>query len=123
MQKQLLVYVLGLIVVVGGFFLWYSSSTKGPQAISDGKVILYYSDTCPHCKNVEAFINENKVMEKYPILERKEAQINQGNLNEMMVKAKICGIPQNQLGFPLLWTGSDCLTGDVSIIDYLKGKI
>lgn len=123
MQKQLLVYIIGLLVVVGGFVLWYSSSTKGPQAISDGKVILYYSDTCSHCKNVEAFIDENKVMEKFPILERKESQINQDNLNEMIKKSKICGIPQNELGFPLLWTGSDCITGDVGIIDFLRGKI
>lgn len=123
MQKQLWLYILGLIVVIGGFLFWYSSWMSGPQAKGDGKVILYYSDTCPHCKIVEAYINENKVLEKYPILERKESQINQDNLNEMIAKAKICGIPKNQLGFPLLWTGSDCITGDVSVIDYLKEKI
>ncbi|MDO8509729.1 MAG: hypothetical protein Q7S24_01145 [bacterium] len=123
MQRQLLLYIVGLVAVIGGFFIWYSSSSNRPQAISDGSVILYYSDTCPHCKKVEAFIIENQVMKKYPILQRKEAQINQDNQNEMINKGNICGISRNQLGFPLLWNGSDCITGDVSIIEYLKEKI
>jgi hypothetical protein len=41
----------------------------------------------------------------------------------MADRAAKCGLSKEQLGVPLLWTGSECFGGDVDIINYFKEKL
>jgi nitrogen fixation/metabolism regulation signal transduction histidine kinase len=84
--------------------------------------ILFYGDGCPHCANVENFINSNGVLGKTSLIE-KEVYNNKDNFNEFSEKAKLCGIDSNSLVVPFLWDGSQCILGDTPIIDYLKNQI
>jgi len=121
MKKQLILYLLALVVTVIGVSFWaYQNSKPLP---SDGKLILYYRDGCPHCINVEKYISENKVLEQLPQLQIKEGAINRENTDEMLQYAKKCRIPLNQVGFPFLWNGETCLLGDVDIINYFSEQI
>jgi glutaredoxin len=118
MKKQLVLYILALVIAIAGVSFWaYQNSKPAP---SDGKLILYYRDGCPHCVNVEKFMADNGVQEKLVNLQIKEGAINQDNSNEMLKYAKQCQIPLDLVGYPFLWTGSNCLLGDSDIINYFS---
>jgi len=121
MKKQLILYVLALVITVAAVSVWAYQNSK--TTLNDGRLVLYYRDGCVHCANVEKFMAENGVKEKIVKLEVKEGAIDRANADEMLKYAKKCQIPLSTLGFPFLWTGSSCLMGDVDIIDYFSGQI
>lgn len=121
MKKQLVLYILALVITVAAVSFWaYQNSKPAPN---DGRLILYYRDGCPHCANVEKFMADNGVKDKLANLEMKEGNINRDNADEMLKYAKQCQIPLSNLGFPFLWTGGDCLLGDTDIIGYFSEQI
>ena len=92
--------------------------------ITDKNIILYYSESCPHCKNVEKYIEENGIKGKVAFIEKEVAK-NSQNAEEMFGKAKACNIPAKTVGIPFLWDGENgnkCLMGDIDIIQYFKTK-
>jgi glutaredoxin len=109
--------IIGLVFFAAIFFAF---SKNNPPA--NGQIILFYGDGCPHCINVDKFINDNKVEEKISFV-RKEVFNNQKNAEEMAGKAKTCGLPTDTIGVPFLWTGSQCVLGDTDIINFFKEKI
>jgi glutaredoxin len=92
------------------------------QQTEQSQIILFYGDGCPHCAIVEDFIGENNVKEKLSF-EEKEVYYNQKNADDLVEKAKACGIPINSIGVPFLWDGSRCFVGDQDIIDFFNQKI
>lgn len=90
-------------------------------AEDDSPIILFYGEECPHCKNVEKYLDENKVAEKIQFSER-EVYHDEANAALMAEKAKQCGYDENNLGVPFLWTEEKCFMGDVDIIQYFKEK-
>ena len=122
MKKQLIWYVIILVVAITGVCIW-AYKTSQPATQDDGKLILYYRVGCPHCENVEKYMEENNVTEKVAKLEVKEGATDQANLNEMLAYAKKCKLSLSLVGYPFLWTGSDCLMGDGDIINYFSQQI
>lgn len=122
MNKTFLV-VIGVIILAGaGYFVWQSgvfgTVSVEPVAIPEG-IILFYGDTCPHCKNVEEFMVQNDVLNKVQITQL-EVYNNKDNQNILAQVATKCNIETSQIGVPFLWTGEDCIVGDEPIIDYFK---
>jgi glutaredoxin len=89
---------------------------------TEAGLILYTSDSCPHCANVEEFMAENKVIEKLNLV-RKEVSKNQSNAVELLSRAQACGLPSNNVGVPFLWHDGQCLLGDEDIINFFKTKL
>jgi|WetSurMetagenome_2_1015567.scaffolds.fasta_scaffold592766_1 hypothetical protein len=89
---------------------------------ADSKTILFIGTGCSHCKIVEEYIQQNQIDSKLSI-DQKEVFYNKDNQRLFEEKAKACKLDLNNLGVPLLWTGSTCLEGDQPIIDYLKQQI
>lgn len=117
-KKTIIIFSVCLLVVVGTFlFLNNKSSSENVD------LVIFYSDNCPHCLNVEKFLEENKVSEKV-VYTRKSVDNNQANVTELLAKANKCGI-KDGVGIPLLWDGenSRCLMGDVDVINFFKEKI
>lgn len=83
--------------------------------------ILFYSDTCPHCKIVEQYISDNGV-EKYLVFRKLEVSTNPANAQLLAKKAAICGLPTDSLGVPFFFDGKNCLVGDTDIINYFSSK-
>jgi glutaredoxin len=81
------------------------------------ELTLFYGDGCPHCALVEAYLKENP--SKFN-LKQKEVYYNEANQKELALRAKYCGLQENKIGVPFLWTGSDCIIGDQPIINYFK---
>jgi hypothetical protein len=126
-NRVIIFTVLFLIVFVGSFFVLKNKPVINnptdnqvtPVNIDNNQIILYYGDTCPHCKIVEAYINDNNFTLK-PQIVNKEVFNNQTNEAELEGRAKICGISSNQIGVPLLWYKDRCLIGDQNIINLFK---
>lgn len=88
------------------------------------KIVLYYSNSCPHCKNVEKFIADNGLKSKVTFAQ-KEVGGNPLNAQEMVKKAALCKVETGTLGVPFLWDGENgdkCLMGDEDIIEYFRIK-
>ncbi len=104
-----------VILAVAAIFIGAIIYAKRPTTM-----ILFYSDSCPHCQNVETYINENGIKNKIKFEEKEVAQ-NQTNATLLERKAKECGLDTAQsLGVPFFFDGQECLMGDEPIINYFK---
>lgn len=123
MNKRLLWISLACFIVLGGIFFWASKNGEIYQNnSSDKESIFFYGATCPHCRNVDKFLEENKGVEERFKFEKLEIS-NKDNAKRLMEKAEKCGLPTDNIGVPLFWDGEKCIVGDVDIISFLKSKI
>lgn len=115
--------VSALFLLTAAWGAWNLRGEAKPQAPAGevgAAMVLYYGDTCPHCKNVEEFVKENGIKEKLSF-EEKEVYENQQNAVEMVKRAQdSCGLNSDTIGVPFFWTGEKCLMGDKDIIAFLK---
>lgn len=83
------------------------------------KKVLYTSLSCPFCRNVEQYIEENNVKD-YLEFQELEVSQNAGNAQLFRGTAKRCGIEKP--GVPLFFDGEKCYEGDVDITDYFNSQ-
>lgn len=122
MNKKLLWVGLVCLFVLAGIVFWASKSGGISQNNSgDKESIFFYGVTCPHCKNVEKFLEENKDIEEKLKFEKLEIS-NKDNAKRLMEKAERCGLPTDSIGVPLFWNGEKCIVGDADIISFFKSK-
>lgn len=110
-----------VVVVAASFFYKNKKTTPETNTGQNQDLILYYGETCPHCKIVEAFLQENKISEKVDF-SQKEVFLNAKNAQELSKKAAPCKIDQKEMGVPFLWNNGQCLEGDQDIINFFKDK-
>ena len=97
-------------------------SSVTPTFVNSQVPIFFYGNACPHCADVEKWMEENGIEEKIEIV-KKEVYDNRANSLEMTEVAKSCGLPINSIGVPFLYTHeSKCLIGSPDIINYLSDK-
>jgi len=113
------VIVLLVIIAVASIFIFKRQSGKDQAPADNNGMILFYSLSCPHCQNVEKYIQENNIKEKYRFSQL-EISANRQNSEQLIAKAKSCGLKTEGLGVPFLWTGEKCLMGDADIIDFFS---
>lgn len=101
--------VIGILIVKGG-------NGKNPS-----NPTLYYSLTCPHCKEVDDFIRTHDIKNKFSFSE-KEISNNRTNALELAKNAKKCGIVGDSVSIPLLFAENKCYVGSTEIITYLSQK-
>lgn len=124
--KKIIVYILIVLVVLGvGLFGYNKLKNKTPEAVNPSEtsgMILFYGDTCPHCKVLDEWIEENKIKEKIEF-SNLEVFNNQENQKLLIDKATVCEIATDSIGVPFLWTGSDCVVGDEPIKLFFQEKL
>lgn len=117
MDKKIL---FGIIIGTVAILVLAMFSGKSPK-YEGGVLDLFFRTGCPHCENVQKFIDDNKVEEKISI-NHLDATIEENSL-KMLQYAKKCSLDTATLGVPFLWTGSTCLMGDVDINAFLKQNL
>ena len=115
-HKALIAYALLSIILIGSLSIIYF--VKKPA----DDYVLYYSETCPHCKIVEEYISNNSLQTKLHITE-KEVSKNQPNLLEMKRRVDSCGENNGTLSVPFMYYQKNCFTGEDEIITLLSSKI
>ncbi|MBU4380723.1 hypothetical protein L6255_04350 [Candidatus Parcubacteria bacterium] len=110
--------IVAIALFVGIFLLLQANRPKLP---SSDKVILYFGNTCPHCRDVEEYITENKIKEKVDI-EEKEVYQDKINSAELALVALSCNIASDQIFVPFMYAEGKCLVGVEEIKQLLNSK-
>lgn len=122
MMKKILPLILVILLVAGFFGLIKWKSVKSNSSANQN-TILFVSSTCPHCKKVEEWLDQNKSIKEKINLSIKEVYYNQDNSEELSEKANECKIDtKDGIGVPFLYDNGQCFIGDQPIIDYLSQK-
>ncbi len=128
-KKAFFTLIICLVCIFLLSFIIIGSNKKTPEKSSSNQTlttkvpIFYYGITCPHCKQVEQWLEENKIEEKIKI-EKKEVYNNRKNSLELEKAAKTCGLNSSSIGVPFLFTPEKkCYMGSVDVINYLKNQI
>lgn len=109
-----------LIILAAVAILFSLGRLTNPKSTS--KMILFFGDTCPHCKDVDEFITANKTRERLDFQEL-EVYNNAKNARLLTATAKTCGLNTTDgIGVPFFFDGENCLLGSEPIIDFLKTK-
>lgn len=124
MNKTSIIIIIAIILAVAIFFIWYSSAAKtpvNPVSMPSG-MILFYGEGCPHCKNVDDFVSQNKIEDKVKFT-RLEVWYDKDNQIRLAQAAQKCNITSSEVGVPFLYDGNDkCYVGDTDIINFLKNE-
>ena len=110
------------LVLIGGLIYWGlkdggSSVELTPD--NGASIVYYYGEACPHCKDVQKFIDENNIAEKVNFV-KKEVWGNSKNASEMDARAKICNIKPEGMGVPFLFADGTCFVGTPDVIGFFK---
>jgi len=119
MTKKFLLLFLLLPLLLAGCAKVTAPETK--LSLLDNKTILFYGDTCPHCKVLEQFLDENKINDRMTI-EKREVYKNTENAKLMMEAVRRCSLSQNNAGVPFLWTENKCFMGEEETANFFKAK-
>jgi thiol-disulfide isomerase/thioredoxin len=105
---------LALLIFIGSF-----------QIVNAENPILYfyYGDGCPHCAQVEPFIEQ--MAEKYPDLDVRQYEVyhNLVNSSKLTQTFESYGVPVNQRGVPIVFLNGTYFLGDRPILDNLENEI
>jgi glutaredoxin len=114
-KNKTLIIILAIIVVLGGLSVLGRFTNKS-------EMILFFGDTCPHCKNVDKYLEDNGIRNKVKFQELEVYQ-NKANAELLTAIAKKCNLDTTGgVGVPFLYDGSKCIQGDQPIIDFFKNK-
>lgn len=120
MKKNKILYI--VLGVIGALLILASLgrlTNKEPKP----EMILFFGDTCPHCKNVDDFVNANSVRDKIEFQEL-EVYNNKANAALLASSARKCKMDTSAgIGVPFFFDGTNCLQGDQPIIDYFQAKL
>lgn len=111
-----------LAVLVGGAIFAYSFLRKSPTVIPTTDAILFYGRECPHCQDLEKFLDKNKIAEKVKF-DSVEVWHNDENANLFFQKIEQCGLKKDEVGVPFLYTKEECLMGGSKVEEFFQKKI
>lgn len=123
MDKKAILAVVIAVACVAGFAFWNSKRADDSGSASGGSapsgIVFYYGAECPHCKDVEAFLDENKVADKVNFT-KKEVWHDQTNAAEMAEAVKACGLSGDKVGVPFLYADGKCHVGTPDVEGYFR---
>lgn len=119
-MKQAIITAIVVVSIVGLLSIVVIGS-RNKREMTANSPVFFYGVTCPHCKDVEVWMKENRVEEKIKIV-KKEVYENQQNSLELVEAARKCGLPTNSIGVPFLYAENKCVVGTPDIISYLSNE-
>jgi glutaredoxin len=100
----------------------YSIARKSPTVMLTGDIIFFYGRECPHCKEAEKFIEDNKIDQKIKF-DSVEIWHNQDNAKLLEQKAQECGVADAQIGVPFVWNHGKCYIGTPDIEAFFRQEV
>lgn len=115
--KKAIFWFILINILLSGAIYYISATHQNP--VSNEDILLFYSPTCPHCKIVEEFIQNNSLDSRINITMKNTwlPEI----AKEYSQAADLCKIAQDARGVPMLYYNQTCYLGDVDSIKILKG--
>ena len=109
MNKKLILIIPGVIIIAIAVGYWAKASQKDENRTGinrEAQLVLFYGELCPHCKDLEKFIEEKGIKQKVDFLEL-EVSFNKKNGQFLLEKAEECDIPEEEIGVPFLYAGEN----------------
>ena len=106
------------IIIV--LFLLIPALVLAQETPAKKKAYFFYGDTCPHCKKVEAYFQENGIYDKYDITSLEFSNPFNGRL--LLKFGDVFNDP-NKGGVPAVAFGDKFIVGDQPIIDNFVKEI
>lgn len=117
MSKKYISKILSAVLAIGAI-LSLSVATTSAEPFAR-QYIIYVGDGCPHCANVEAYVEKNDLEKFLPVV-FKEIYYNRENAQEFNKVADRIGAPMNRRGVPFMVYGNQYWIGDKPIIEVLE---
>jgi glutaredoxin len=83
------------------------------------KITLFYGDTCPHCEDVEEYINSHDIEGKVSF-RRLEVFNNRANSQLLAAKAASCGLDTASVGVPFVFENDNCYMGVEEVTSFFQ---
>lgn len=120
MKKKVAFVLGGLVILAVGLWFWSSAQEKNaPATPVASDIVLFYGKECPHCKDIDKFIEENQITEKVGF-DSLEVWHNKANSEIMLKKAQACGLAKDQLGVPFLYAKGKCFIGGPDVEEFFR---
>ncbi len=120
--------IVAVVASIFGFIVWgimSAPSASAPSSDDSGDpnspIVYYYGKECPHCKDLEKFLEENHIADKVSFA-KKEVWHNSKNSSEMQRRADECKLDQKSLGVPFVWAEGKCFVGGPDAEKFFKEK-
>ncbi len=118
MQKKEAIIVAGvlLFLLASVFAVFYlsnkpsSSQVEKTLKLQEDKLTYFYGVTCPHCREVNEFLEKEKIKEKLSF-NKLEVYYNRDNAALMQQAAEKCGLDTNTIGVPFVYNRGKCYIG------------
>ncbi len=117
MRRKIRTIIIIIVVIIVILILAVLlSSKRTPSAL------LFVSLGCPHCQNVEDYLNAHNQTGRLQITVLEVSQ-NPANARQLSEAVQRCGLDTSAgVGVPLLFTASQCFSGDQDIINFLQNQ-
>lgn len=110
-------------VLLFATLLFFLNMAHPSQAGNSTCIYFFYGTGCPHCAQIEPFLNEMEI--KYQDIEIQKFEIydNRPNLVLLNNYFNAYGVPETERGVPTIFIGNTVLTGDKPIFENLENEI
>lgn len=119
-RKKIILGTVAVCIALAGLFI-YSILRQSSAVVQTKDTIFFYGRECPHCKEAEKFLADNKISEKVKY-DSAEVWHNKDNAKLMLEKTKECGLDESKVGVPLVYSQGKCYVGTPDIEAFLKEK-
>lgn len=90
-----------ILPLLVSLFAFASCGTPVDIINPDAKFLYFYGSTCPHCQELNTYMQDNDLYNKLS-LEKREVYFNQENNKMFLEKAKELGIPEKEVAVPFV---------------------
>lgn len=98
-----------------------NKATGADHTINQSDLVFFWGQGCPHCTNVDKFLEENKGLGEKIKLKKIEVFNDVSGQKLFLEKVKECGL--STAGVPVLYKDGKCTQGDQPIINELKKSL
>lgn len=130
MKKEVVIIVAVVAILFGSTYAVYSLSggnsgvstnakqVKGTSIVVPKKddFIYFYGATCPHCKNVNEYLNKKGITPEKLGYKKLEVYYNKENAALMEGAAQVANIPEGQVGVPFVYYKGTAYIGTPEVI-------
>lgn len=120
-KNQIIAISIALFLLVSGIIWWGLREDKQKEVLDQSITTYFYGETCPHCRDVRKYLDENKIAEKYSFVMR-EVWSDRNNARLMQEAAKVCSLKTSEIAVPFVFSEGKCLVGTPKVIEFFKQK-
>jgi glutaredoxin len=124
-QKTMIILGTVVLALLAIFTVWglktAPSEAPSPDDTGDpnASIVYFYGKECSHCKDLEKFLEENRIAEKVSFA-KKEVWHNTKNSKELKRRADECGV--KDIGVPFVWAEGKCFVGGPDAEKFFREK-